>query len=200
MSSKKTLLNSLQYIFKTDKETEEGVFILVPEKVTPKEWEYSPAFPKKYPKNNIVIFPVSQGAIRALNSHLICSKIVWEWRVKLNEIGKNNKVSLIWITEHSGIGGNKKSNELTIEGALTSFIGPEPFSRFGKDTLKNILKKIRIIQTIVMAETSWVEKLPGNFNRERSKTYKGKTSYISALNSLQNIVAPGSTVRKSTWK
>lgn len=61
------------------------------------------------------------------------SKMVWECPVKINELDKNNKVSMAWISKLSGIEGNETTNKLAKVGALTCFIGPEPFCGLGKN-------------------------------------------------------------------
>lgn len=44
----------------------------------------------------------SQAFIKAPNSPVIHSKLICQCRSKLNEVGKENKVSLIWVPGHSG--------------------------------------------------------------------------------------------------
>lgn len=85
--------------------------------------------------NDIAIFCDSQAARRALSFHVICSKMVWEYLVKRHKLGKNNKVGLVWIPDHSGIEG-EKGNELAKEGTLTSFIRSE--LAWGKAPLESV--------------------------------------------------------------
>lgn len=57
---------------------------------------------------------------------MICSKMGWEYLVRQNELGTNNKVSLVEIPGYSEI------------GAPTSFI--ESLCGLGKDIIKDKLK------------------------------------------------------------
>lgn len=66
--------------------------------------------------------------------------MVWESPIKLNELGKDKKVSLVWIPGHSGIERNDKANDLVEKEASTSFIEPELFCGLGKDALEEQLR------------------------------------------------------------
>ncbi|XP_044757685.1 ribonuclease H1-like [Coccinella septempunctata] len=92
---------------------------------------------RNYQGCDIVIHSDSQAAIEALNSYVTDSKLIWECRSKLNEVGKKNKVSLVWVPGHSGIKGNEEADTLARKGAQTPLTGPEPFC----GVCKNIYKK-----------------------------------------------------------
>ncbi|XP_043468334.1 uncharacterized protein LOC122502375 [Leptopilina heterotoma] len=68
----------------------------------------------------------SQAALWALKNHTIESKLVWECRSVLDELGSANKLSLIWVPGHLGIKGNERVDVLAKIGFETEFIGPEP--------------------------------------------------------------------------
>lgn len=57
------------------------------------------------------------------------SKILWSCLKKLNAIGRNNKLSLLWIPVHTDKIGNEKADELP-------HIFPVPFCEIGRQTFK----------------------------------------------------------------
>ena len=61
----------------------------------------------------------------ALNS--VKSQLVWGCIQQLDELGKTNKVTLMWVPGHSGIHGNETADLLAREGGSKTFTGPEPF-------------------------------------------------------------------------
>src|SRR5699024_1936041 len=103
------------------------------------------------------------------------SKMVWECLGKLNELGKDNRVSLVWILGHTGIEGNEKANKLAKAGTSTPFVGPEPFCGLGNHTLKQHFKtkeeSDRARLWLELPGLRHSKKFLGNFNRDRSKIY-----------------------------
>lgn len=97
---------------------------------------------RNYLKQDIAIFTDSQSAIMALSSYAISSKIVRDCLGKLNEVGKKNKVTLLWVPGHTGVEGNEEANTLAKKGSGSPFIGPEPFCGIGKNTYIAELKKM----------------------------------------------------------
>lgn len=63
----------------------------------------------------------------ALNGNINSYKMVWEYLDKLNDPGKGNKVTLLWVPEHRGVNGNEVTNNLTKKGARKLFVVPELF-------------------------------------------------------------------------
>ena len=57
---------------------------------------------------------MSQAVIKALGTHQITSKLVW------------NSVQLIWVPGHEVIAGNETTYQLARTGSEQPFIGPEP--------------------------------------------------------------------------
>jgi ribonuclease HI len=80
-----------------------------------------------YCNKRIFIFSGSQAALKALNSFLIKSKLVWNCFQLLLELAEQNKVTLIWVPGHSGVEDNEKADQLTKLGADEPLLGPEPF-------------------------------------------------------------------------
>ncbi|XP_043474377.1 uncharacterized protein LOC122506327 [Leptopilina heterotoma] len=72
------------------------------------------------------IAAVKKAALGALKNPTIESKLVWECRSVLDELGLANKLALIWVPGHSGIKGNERVDVLAKIGSETEFIGPEP--------------------------------------------------------------------------
>ncbi|XP_050311838.1 uncharacterized protein LOC126747328 [Anthonomus grandis grandis] len=97
---------------------------------------------KDYLKQDIAIFTDSQAAIAALSSHVISSKMVRDCLGKLNEVGKRNKVTILWVPGHTGVQGNEEANILAKKGSGSQFVGPEPFCGIGKNTYLYELTKM----------------------------------------------------------
>lgn len=96
---------------------------------------------RRYRNREIAILSDSQAAIKALNSHIISSKTVWDCLTKLNELGRDNKVSLLWIPGHAGEPGNETADELARQASSLPFVGPEPFCSISMQTFKSTLQK-----------------------------------------------------------
>ncbi|XP_043485245.1 uncharacterized protein LOC122513076 [Leptopilina heterotoma] len=69
---------------------------------------------------------LADRALGALKNPTIESKLVWQCRSVLDELGLANKLSLIWVPGHSGIKGNERVDVLAKTGSETKFMGPEP--------------------------------------------------------------------------
>jgi ribonuclease HI len=69
-----------------------------------------------------------QAANKALAKHQITSNLVWDCRQSLVQLGKHNRVQLIWVTGHEGIVGlvgNETADQLARTESEHSFIRPE---------------------------------------------------------------------------
>lgn len=74
----------------------------------------------------IYICSDSQAALRALNSPKVTSKLVLECMLALQELSRENTVTLIWVPGHCGIEGNESADQAARLGAKTVVFGPEP--------------------------------------------------------------------------
>lgn len=75
---------------------------------------------------NIRIYSDSKSVILALNAYTFKSKIVYECKQLLNELSKENQITIIWVPGHSGIAGNEQADILAKLGASRKLLGPEP--------------------------------------------------------------------------
>lgn len=66
----------------------------------------------------ICICSDSRAALLALDSFRVDSRLVMECRTALSALGRNNKVSLLWVPAHVGIRGNEKADFLAKRGTL----------------------------------------------------------------------------------
>jgi len=87
---------------------------------------------RKYRNKEIAILSDTQAAIKALSSSNINSMMVLECLGKFNDLGRNNKVTFLWVPGHVGVEGNEKADILARKGASAPLIGPEPFWGLGK--------------------------------------------------------------------
>jgi ribonuclease HI len=79
-----------------------------------------------YKNRNIYILSDSQAAIKALGKCQISSKLVWDCHQSLIQLGRHNRVQLIWVPGHEGIDGNELADQLARTGSEHPFTGPEP--------------------------------------------------------------------------
>lgn len=87
-------------------------------------------------RRSIKIFSDSQAALKALGSYRCNSKTIRSCQETLTQLGRSNKVTLVWIPGHSGMEGNETADSLAREGAGSSFIGPEPALGIASSTAK----------------------------------------------------------------
>uniref|UniRef100_A0A0A9XYD7 Ribonuclease H n=1 Tax=Lygus hesperus TaxID=30085 RepID=A0A0A9XYD7_LYGHE len=75
---------------------------------------------------DIRIFSDNQAALKGLASVQTRSCPVKECLEAMNFLGRENKVTLMWVPGHSGVEGNERPDELARQGAEGNFVGQEP--------------------------------------------------------------------------
>ena len=81
----------------------------------------------KMHNQRIVVLDDSQAAIKALIKCTVTSITVLNCIRNLNQLGKQNHVSIAWIPGHAGIHGNKVADYVAKSGSRSKIHGPEPF-------------------------------------------------------------------------
>ena len=62
---------------------------------------------------------VHQVAIEVLDSPITTSKLIWECQQKLNQVGKNNKLSILWVPSHMVFEANDVTHGLARKAAAS---------------------------------------------------------------------------------
>jgi hypothetical protein len=91
---------------------------------------------RAYKGREIHILSDSQASLKALASHSIRSKLVWECLQDLITLAKDNKVTLAWVPGHRGVAGNEAADALARQGSATIFTGPEPVLGLTRSTVR----------------------------------------------------------------
>ena len=82
---------------------------------------------EKMQNQNIVVLVDSQAAIKALIKSSVTSITVLNCIRNLNRLGKQNHVSIAWISEHAGVHGNDVADYVAKSGSKSKIDGHEPF-------------------------------------------------------------------------
>ena len=82
---------------------------------------------EKMHNQNIVVLVDCQAAIKALIKCTVTSITVLNCIRNLNQLGKQNHVSIAWIPGHAGVHGNEVAYYLAKPGSKSKILGPEPF-------------------------------------------------------------------------
>lgn len=93
----------------------------------------------------ISIVTDSKRALTTLSSCEVVSRVIWGCLQALEELGKNNRLTLVWVPGHTDIKGNQRADELAKKAREVPLIGPEPTCGIAyeviKQEAKNILRK-----------------------------------------------------------
>ena len=82
---------------------------------------------EKMHNQNIVVLVDSQVAIKALIKCTVTSITVLNCIRNLNQLGKQNRVSIAWIPGHAGVHGNEVADYVAKSGSKSKIHGPKPF-------------------------------------------------------------------------
>ena len=82
---------------------------------------------EKMHNQSIVELVESQAAIKSLIKCTVTSIAVLNCIRNLNQFGKQNHVSIVWIPKQAGVHGNQAANYLAKLGSKSEIHGPEPF-------------------------------------------------------------------------
>ncbi|KAJ8910931.1 hypothetical protein NQ315_014351 [Exocentrus adspersus] len=89
---------------------------------------------------SIKIFSDSQAALNALGSYRCTSKAVRNCQQTLSQVGRTNRLTLVWIPGHVGLKGNEVADSLARRGAALEFIGPEPVVGLSYSTARSVIR------------------------------------------------------------
>ena len=82
---------------------------------------------EKLHNQSIVVLVNSQAAIKSLMKCSVTSITVFNCIRNLNQLGKQNHVSIAWIPGHAGVHGNEVADYLAETESKSKIHGPEPF-------------------------------------------------------------------------
>ena len=82
---------------------------------------------EKMHNQSIIVLTDSQAAIKALIKCTETSITELNCIRNLNYLGKQNHVSIAWISGHAGVHGNEVADYLAKSGSKSEIHGPEPF-------------------------------------------------------------------------
>ena len=82
---------------------------------------------EKMRNQNIVVLVDSQAATKALIKFAVTSTTVFNCIRNLNQLGKQNHVSIAWISGHAGVNDNEVADYVAKLESKSKILGPEPF-------------------------------------------------------------------------
>jgi ribonuclease HI len=89
----------------------------------------------------VIIKSDNLGALRAISSPIVRSKLVKECQDALSELATRTATSLQWVPGHSGIHGNEVANQLAKSATKAKPIGAEPSLGLPQSTIKRIFEE-----------------------------------------------------------
>ena len=89
---------------------------------------------------SIVVLVYSQAAVKALIKCTVTSITVLNCITNVNQLGKQNHVSIAWIPGHSRVHGNEVADYVAKSGSKSKTHDPEPFITIPYATCVNTVK------------------------------------------------------------
>lgn len=90
---------------------------------------------------NIRIYSDSQAGIKALANPRCSSQTVKDCKHNLNQLGLNNKITILWIPGHSNLQGNEEADRLANVGSATTINAPSPILKLGAFYAESVIEE-----------------------------------------------------------
>ena len=94
----------------------------------------------------------SQAAIKSLIKCAVTSITVLNCITNLNQLGKQNHISIAWIPGHARVHGNEVADYLAKSGSKSKIHGPEPFITVPYPSCVNTVKDFPQIDMEIYVE------------------------------------------------
>jgi len=93
-------------------------------------------------QKNVSICSRSQVALKALQAAKTMFPLVQQCQKALNDISTHHSVGLFWVPRYSWRGGNEIADEITREGTVHQFAGPEPALGVTRQLTRRRIKRL----------------------------------------------------------
>jgi len=80
----------------------------------------------------------SSGYHRKALQAVRTSPLVQQCQKALNNISTQHAVGVYWVPEHAGVQGNEIADELTRDGSVLEFLGPQPALGVSRQDIRRI--------------------------------------------------------------
>ena len=136
-------------------------------------------------------------ALKALQA-IRTSPLVQQCQKALNDISTRHAVVLYWVPGHSGVQGNEIADELTRDGSVLKFIGPQPALGVSRQDMWR-----RIRRWLVNQHWIWWRGL-GDAQRQVRELiwgpYLGATARVLSFNRTQSTAVTGLLTGQNTLR